>query len=32
MKYYCIGIKETCIATLAEILFDLGHKISGYDD
>ena len=32
MKYYCIGIKGSGMATLAEILFDLGHKVSGYDD
>ena len=32
MKYYCIGIKGSAMATLAEILFDLGHEVSGYDD
>lgn len=32
MKYYCIGIKGSGMATLAEILFDLGHEVSGYDD
>ena len=32
MKYYCIGIKGSGMATLAEILCDLGHEVSGYDD
>ena len=32
MKYYCIGIKGSGMATLAEILYDLGNKVSGYDD
>lgn len=32
MKYYCIGIKGTGMSTLAQILFDLGHEVSGYDD
>lgn len=32
MKYYCIGIKGSGMATLAEILFDLGNSVSGYDD
>lgn len=32
MKYYCIGIKGSGMATLAEILFDLGHEVSGYDN
>lgn len=32
MKYYCIGIKGSGMATLTEILFDLGHEVSGYDD
>ena len=32
MKYYCIGIKGSGMATLAEILFDLGHEVSGYVD
>ena len=32
MKYYCIGIKGTGMSTLAQILNDLGHKVSGYDD
>ena len=32
MKYYCLGIKGTGMSTLAQILFDLGHEVSGYDD
>lgn len=32
MKYYLIGIKGTGVSTLAQILNDLGHKVSGYDD
>ena len=32
MKYYCIGIKGSGMATLAEILFDLGNEVTGYDD
>ena len=32
MKYYCIGIKGTGMATLANILYDLGNSVSGYDD
>ena len=32
MKYYCIGIKGTGVSTLAQILFDLGNDVSGYDD
>lgn len=32
MKYYCIGIKGTGMSTLAQILNDLGNKVSGYDD
>lgn len=32
MKYYCIGIKGTGMSTLAQILFDLGYDVSGYDD
>ncbi len=31
-KYYCIGIKGTGMSTLAQILFDLGNEVSGYDD
>lgn len=32
MKYYCIGIKGSGMATLANLLHDLGNKVSGYDD
>lgn len=32
MKYYCIGIKGAGMSTLAGILSDLGHEVSGYDD
>ena len=32
MKYYCIGIKGTGMSTLAQILYDLGNTVSGYDD
>ena len=32
MKYYCIGIKGTGMASLAQILSDLGNEVSGYDD
>ena len=32
MKYYCIGIKGTGMSTLAQILFDIGNEVSGYDD
>lgn len=32
MKYYCIGIKGAGMSTLAQILSDLGNKVSGYDD
>ncbi len=32
MKYYCIGIKGAGMSTLANILHDLGHSVSGYDD
>ena len=32
MKYYCIGIKGTGMSSLAQILSDLGHEVSGYDD
>ena len=32
MKYYCIGIKGSGMATLANILYDLGNEVSGYDD
>ena len=32
MKYYCRGIKGTGMSTLAQILYDLGNEVSGYDD
>lgn len=32
MKYYCLGIKGSGMSTLAQILFDLGNEVSGYDD
>ena len=32
MKYYCIGIKGSGMATLACLLHDLGNNVSGYDD
>lgn len=32
MKYYCIGIKGSGMSTLAQILFDLGNEVIGYDD
>ena len=32
MKYYCIGIKGAGMSTLAQILYDLGNEVSGYDD
>ena len=32
MKYYCIGIKGSGMATLASLLHDLKHQVSGYDD
>ena len=32
MKYYCIGIKGAGMSTLAQILFDLGNEVVGYDD
>lgn len=32
MKYYCIGIKGSGMSSLANILFDLGNEVSGYDD
>ena len=32
MKYYCLGIKGTGMSTLAQILFDLGYDVTGYDD
>ncbi len=32
MKYYCIGIKGAGMSTLAQILYDLGNEVIGYDD
>lgn len=32
VKYYCIGIKGSGMSTLAQILFDLGNEVIGYDD
>lgn len=32
MKYYCLGIKGAGMATLANILYDLGNAVVGYDD
>lgn len=32
MKYYCIGIKGSGMSTLANILYDLGNEVTGYDD
>ena len=32
MKYYCLGIKGAGMATLANILYDLGNYVEGYDD
>lgn len=32
MKYYCIGIKGSGMSTLANLLYDLGNEVSGYDD
>lgn len=32
MKYYCLGIKGTGMSTLAQILYDLGNEVTGYDD
>ncbi len=32
MKYYCIGIKGAGMSTLAQILYDLGNDVSGYDE
>lgn len=32
MKYYCIGIKGSGMSSLACLLKDLGHDVSGYDD
>ena len=32
MKYYLIGIKGSGMSTLANLLFDLGNSVVGYDD
>ena len=32
MKYYLLGIKGSGMGTLANILYDLGNDVSGYDD
>ena len=32
MKYYFIGIKGAGVSTLANLLYDLGNSVSGYDD
>ncbi len=32
MKYYCIGIKGSGMSALAQILYDLGNEVKGYDD
>ena len=32
MKYYCLGIKGAGMSTLANILYDLGNEVIGYDD
>ncbi len=32
MKYYCIGIKGSGMSTLANLMYDLGNDIIGYDD
>lgn len=32
MKYYCLGIKGSGMATLACLLHDLGNEVFGYDD
>ena len=32
MKYYCLGIKGSGMATLACLIHDLGNSVSGYDD
>lgn len=32
MKYYCLGVKGSGMATLACLLHDLGHNVIGYDD
>ena len=32
MKYYLIGIKGSGMSTLANLLYDLGNEVVGYDD
>lgn len=32
MNYYFIGIKGSGMSSLAEIMYDLGYKVVGYDD
>ncbi len=32
MKYYCIGIKGSGMSTLAQMLYDMGNDVTGYDD
>lgn len=32
MKYYCLGIKGTGMSALAQILYDIGNDVVGYDD
>ncbi len=32
MKYYLMGIKGTGMSALAQILYDLGNEVVGYDD
>ena len=32
MKYYFIGIKGSGMSTLANLLYDLGNSVVGYDD
>lgn len=32
MKYYLIGIKGSGVSTLANLLYDLGNDVCGYDD
>ena len=32
MKYYLIGIKGAGMSTLAQILYDMGNEVVGYDD
>jgi UDP-N-acetylmuramate--alanine ligase len=32
MKYYFVGIKGSGMSSLAQIMYDLGNKVIGYDD